>query len=145
MRETLYPDENPQVHRRSSIDQFGEYLSVYKQGGWAPIIFDKLDGIGTCSGIKSHPVVVTWDPIGYVFPESHCTYENDTWITVDKKGVETVPLPECMGPGGFYERYIDKNAFIGFDTNASLGVHNKKRLRVGTDLCLASETLPAVD
>lgn len=145
MRELLLPDEKPQVHRRSSIDQFGQYVSIWKQGGFAPIVFDKLDGIGTCSGIKSHPVIISWDPVGYVFPEKHCTYVSDKFITVDKHGVETVQLPECMGPGGFYERFIDKRAFVNFDGDASLGIHNRKELRVGTDLCLADETLPAIE
>lgn len=146
----LYPDERPQVHRQSSIDQFGQYLSVWRKGGWAPIVFDKLDSIGTCSGIKNHPVIISWDPIGYVYPESHCTYEKDTWVTVDKRGVELAPLPECMGgKGELYERFVDKDSFVNFDTvngvDSSLGVHQTKTLRVGLDLVKASETLPAVD
>lgn len=145
MRKTLYPDESPQVHRRSSIDQFGGYLSTYRQGGWAPIVFDKLDGIGTCSGIKSHPVVITWDPIGYTFPEAHCTYTHDTFIYVDKEGVEQKPLPSCFGGSGeFYEEFIRSNSFINFD-DSSLGVHNETTTRVGLDYVLADETLPATD
>lgn len=146
MRETLYPDEQPQVHRQSSIDQFGKYLSVYKKGGWAPIVFDKLDGIGECSGIKSHPVVISWDPVGYVFPEAHCTYVSDKFIVTDKQGVEYKKLPECQGGNGeLYPVFIDSYAFTNFSDDSSLGVHQTKTLRTGLSYCLADETLPAAD
>lgn len=145
MAEILYPDENPQVNRHSSIDQFGKYVSTWKQGGLAPIVFDQIDGI-TCGKIKSHKMIITWDPIGYAFPEGHCTYFSDKFVTVDKKGVEQVQLPECMGgTGEFFERWVDKKAFINFDNGTSLGVHNKKTLRVGLSYVTADKTLPAVD
>lgn len=140
----LYPDEQPQVHRQSSIDQFGQYISIWTKGGWAPIVFDKLDSIGTCSGIKSHPAIISWDPIGYIYPEGHCTYHSDKFIVVDKYGVEQKVLPECMGEG-FYETFNNSNSFIDFDAGTSLGVHQAKTLRVGLDLVKASDTLPAVD
>lgn len=147
--EILYSSEQPQVYRRSSIDQFSNYLSTWAKGGWAPIVFDKLDSIGTCSGIKSHPIIISWDPVGYIFPEAHCTYVNDKFITVDKKGGEMALLPECQGPGGFYERFIDKRAFVNFDAvdgvDSSLGIHQTKTLRTGLDYVEALETLPVVD
>ena len=56
----LYPDEgSEQVHRHSSIDQFRGFLSVMKKGGWAPIVFDQLDGIN-CEDIVSHPVIISF-------------------------------------------------------------------------------------
>lgn len=143
----LYPDEHPQVNRHSSIDQFKGFLSVYKKGGWAPIVFDQLDGI-TCDKIESHPVVIdlTGDSLGYVFPEAHCTYASDKFIYVDKEGVEQKVLPACFGgQGEFYDVYLNQNAFINFDGASSLGVHNTKQLRTGLSVVKANKTLPAVD
>lgn len=66
----LYPTEDAQVHRHSSIDQFKGFLSVYVKGGWAPLIFDQLDGI-VCDKIKTHPVAISFGgDLGYVFPEA---------------------------------------------------------------------------
>lgn len=147
----LYAEEKEQVHRHSSIDQFKDgFLSAWKQGGWAPIVFDQIDGIGECSGIKSHPVTISFgSDLGYVFPEGKCTYFSDHFIVVDKNGVEQKVLPECFGgKGELYDAFVDKNAFINFDIAdgiaSSLGVHNKATLRVGLSYCVADETLPAV-
>ena len=141
----LYPVEDAQVRRYSSIDQFGQFVSAWKQGGWAPIVFDQLDGI-TCDEIKTHPVIIEWSGLGYVFPEGRCTYSSDHFIYVDKQGVEQKLLPECMGgKGEFYDYYVNKSSFVNFDNDASLGVHNTKRLRVGLDYVIANETLPPAD
>ena len=141
----LYPVEDAQVRRYSSIDQFGQFVSAWKQGGWAPIVFDQLDGI-TCDEIKTHPVIIEWSGLGYVFPEGRCTYSSDRFIYVDKQGVEQKLLPECMGgKGEFYDYYVNKSSFVNFDNDASLGVHNTKRLRVGLDYVIANETLPPAD
>ena len=142
----LYPDEKEQVHRHSSIDQFRGFLSVYKKGGWAPILFDQLDGIN-CEGVHTHPVVVSMsDDIGYVFPEAHCTYSSEKFVYFDREGVEQKLLPECFGGGGeFYDAFIKSNDFVNFDGGHSLGVHNTKRLRTGLDYVLADETLPAAE
>lgn len=144
--EILYADEKENVRRHSSIDQFNGFLSAYKKGGWAPILFDQLDGI-ICETIKTHPVVISFgDDLGYVFPEAHCTYSSDHFVTVDKEGKEQEILPECMGgKGEFYEFYSKSNSFIDFDDDRSLGVHNTKKLRTGLDYVKAEETLPAVD
>lgn len=143
----LYPDEgNEQVHRHSSIDQFNGFLSVYKQGGPVPILFDQLDGI-TCETIKTHPVIISFtDDIGYTFPEAHCTYTSDKFVTFDKEGVESRPLPDFMGgKGEFYEYYTCQNAFINFDNANSLGTHSAYKLRTGLDYALADESLPPVE
>lgn len=149
MTNILYPDEHPTVHRHSSIDQFGDFLSVWKQGGWAPIVFDQLDGI-TCDEIKTHPVIISWgDDLGYVYPEKHCTYASDKFIYFDKEGVEQRLLPACFGGGGeMYDKYLCENAFINFDGDGdgnSLGTHNETTLRVGLDYVSCDETLPAVE
>lgn len=143
----LYPDEgNEQVHRHSSIDQFRGFLSTMVKGGWAPIVFDQLDGI-TCETIKSHPVIISFGgDLGYVFPEAHCSYASDKFVVFDKEGVEQQLLPECFGEGGeFYDTFIKSNSFINFDNDTSLGAHNKKRLRVGLSYVVADETLPSVE
>lgn len=146
MAEVLLPNEKPQVHRHSSIDQFDGFLSKWTQGGPAPIVFDMIDGI-TCETIKSHPVVIDLcgDSLGYVYPEAHCTYVSDKFITVDKEGIEQVVLPSIFGGNGeLIDVYTNKTAFVNFD-NSSLGVRNRSQLRTGLDYVKASETLPAVD
>lgn len=142
----LYPVNDAQVHRHSSIDQFRGFLSTMVKGGWAPVVFDQLDGIN-CETIISHPVVISFGgDVGYVFPEAHCTYASDHFVTVDKEGVEQKLLPECFGGGGeFYDTFIKSNSFVNFDDDSSLGVHNQKQLRTGLSYVLADENLPAVD
>lgn len=144
--DTLYSDEHETVRRYSSIDQFRGFLSAYKKGGWTPIVFDQLDGID-CDSVHTHPVIISLsDDIGYVFPEAHCSYASEHFVYFDKEGVEQKLLPECFGGGGeFYETFIKKNTFINFDDDTSLGVHNKKTLRVGVDYVLADESLPPVE
>lgn len=146
MAEVLLPSEKPQVKRRSSIDQFKGTLSVWKQGGWAPVAFDQLDGI-VCETIKTHPAILSLDEndIGYIFPEAHCTYVSDRFVYFDKEGVEQRLLPACFGgKGEFYDEYIYKNTFVNADFDTSVGTHNKIQLRGGLSYCLADENLPAV-
>jgi len=142
----LYPDEHEQVHRHSSIDQFRGFLSTMVKGGWAPIVFDQLDGIN-CETIISHPVIISFGgDVGYVFPEAHCTYASDHFVYFDKEGVEQKLLPECFGGGGeFYDTFIKSNSFVNFDDDSSVGVHNTKKLRTGLSYVLADENLPAID
>lgn len=146
MTQILYPEENPEVKRYSSIDQFKGFISTYKQGGLAPLVFDQLDGI-RCETIKTHPVVLTfYDSLGYIFPEGRCTYTSDKFVYFDKEGVEKKPLPSCFGGGGeFYDTWVEANAFVNFDDDSSIGVHDKQTLRVGLDYVKCDETLPAVD
>lgn len=144
--ETLLPDENnEQIHRHSSIDQFRGFLSTMVKGGWAPIVFDQLDGIN-CETVISHPVILSLgDDIGYIFPEAHCSYASDKFVYFDKEGVEQRILPECFGGGGeFYDAFIKSNSFINFD-DSSLGVHNTIRLRTGLSYVTCDKTLPAED
>lgn len=142
----LYPTNDAQVHRHSSIDQFKGFLSVMKKGGWAPIVFDQLDGIN-CEDVVSHPVIISLsNDIGYVFPEAHCTYASEHFVYFDKEGVEQKLLPECFGGGGeFYDKFIKSNTFVNFDDDSSVGVYNKKRLRTGLSYVLADEDLPPSD
>ena len=141
----LYPDEKPNVHRHSSLDQYKGFLSVVTRGGYTPIVFDQLDSIN-CQTIASHPVVISFgNDIGYHYHDAECSYVSDKYIYYDKEGVEQVPLPEEQGgKGEFYLKYVRENAFINFDTDDALGVRNTKHLRVGTDYVLADETLPPV-
>ena len=144
-REILLPDENPMVHRKSSIDQYRGFLSVMKKGGWAPIVFEQLDGID-CNGIKHHPVIISFGgDVGYHFADGECSYTSDKFVYFDKEGVEQKLLPEYMGgKGEFYDLYVKSNSFLNFDDDTSLGSHNVKRLRVGTDYIISDELLPPV-
>lgn len=146
MTEILYPDESPQVKTHSSIDQFKDYVHVVKQGGPVPIVFDQIDYIGECSGVHSHPVVITFGEGEYVYPEGRCTYVSDKFIYVDQEGVESRLLPECQGgKGEMYETFVRSNSFLNFDDDSSFGVHNRTTLRVGLDYVKADESLPPVD
>ena len=141
----LLPDEHPTVHRHSSIDQYRGFLSVMKKGGWSPIVFDQLDGIA-CEDIKHHPVIISFgNDIGYHFKDAECSYASDKFVYFDKEGVEQRLVPECMGgKGEFYELFVKSNNFLNFDGDSSLGSHNVKRLRVGTDAILSDEILQGV-
>ena len=141
----LYPVEDEQVRRYSSIDQFQNFLSAFKQGGWAPIVFDQLDGID-CNGAKSHPVAISFGgDLGYVYPEAHCNYSSDHFVYTDKQGVEQRLLPECFGgKGEFYDVFVKKSSFLNFDNDSSLGIHSVKPTRVGLSYVKADETLPPV-
>lgn len=143
MSEILYPDEKSPVKRRSSIDQFKGILSVYKKGGWAPIVFDYLDGI-KCDTIKTHPVVISFgENIGYVFPEAHCTSTHDTFIHFNKAELEQKQLPSCFGgTGEFYDTWTDANAFVNFDDGTALGTSSKIERRIGLSYVLCDESLP---
>ena len=143
--EILPPDEVITVRRHSSIDQYKGFLSAMTKGGYTPIQFDSLDSI-TCERVNSHPIIISYgDDIGYHYADGECVYASDLYYKFDKETVELVPL-ECWhgGDGEFYERFSKGVAFTNFD-NASLGTHNVKRLRVGTDYVKADEFLPPVD
>lgn len=142
----LYPDENPQVHRHSSIDQFEGFLSVMIKGGWAPIVFDQLDGV-TCTKVKHHPVIISWsNDIGFIYPEAHCSYASDKFVYFDESGVEQRLLPPCFGgKGEFYDFYTKSFSFANFDDDTTVGAHNTKTTRTGLDYVQCVKTLPAVD
>lgn len=140
--EILYPTDDAQVHRHSSIDQFRGFLSTMVKGGWAPIVFDQLDGV-VCDAVKYHPVVIAFGNDSFIYPEGRCGYTSETFIYTDKEGVETKLLPECFGGGGeFYDTFVKSNSFINFDDDSSLGVHNQTTLRIGLSYVKADENLP---
>lgn len=147
--EMLYAVNDSQVHRHSSLGQFkNNFLSGWVKNAWAPIVFDQIDSIGECGGIKSHPVAISFgNDLGFVFPEGKCTYFSDHFIVVDKNGVEYKQLPVCQGgKGELYPTSTNAFAFINFDgNNSSLGIHQAKGLRVSLDYVIADDTLPAID
>lgn len=143
----LYATNDAQVHRHSSLDQFKDgFLSAWVKNGWAPIVFDQIDGIGECSGIKSHPVIISFgDDLGYTFPEGKCTYFSDRFIYFDGQQLDTAILPSCFGGNGeFYEYWTNKSTFVNFDNDSSIGSHNETSLRVGLEYVRCSESLPPV-
>lgn len=142
----LYSDENSNVRRHSSLDQYRGFLAVAKKGGWAPIVFEQLDGI-TCETLHTHPVILSFgSDLGYHFPEASCSYLSEKFVHFDKRTVEQALLPECMGgTGEFYEYFVDANAFINFDNATSVGTKDVVKLRVGLDYVRADEILPSSD
>lgn len=144
-RDILLPDEHPTIHRHSSLDQYRNFLSVMKQGGWAPIVFDQLDSIH-CDTVKSHPVIISFgNDVGYHFKDAECSYTSDKFVYFDKDGVEQRLLPECMGgKGEFYDFYFKGYSFVNYSDDSSVGTHSRIKLRVGTDYIISDEILPPV-
>lgn len=141
--EILFADEKEYTKRHSSIDQYNGFLNVVTRGGATPILFDSLDGI-TCEKVHSHPIIISFgDDIGYHYDDAHCRYASDMYYYFDRETTELKPL-ECWFGEGFYESYSEGTSFVNFD-DASLGLHNEKELRIGTDYVLADEILPAID
>lgn len=144
--EMIYANEKPQVHWHSSIDQYKGYLSVVREGGYTPIVFDQLDGI-SCKAINTHPVVISFgNDVGYHFSDAECSYASDKYIYFDRETLEERPLPSIFGGSGeFYTAFVRDNVFINFDTDESVGVREEKRLRVGMSYALADKILPVAE
>ena len=138
----LYATNDAKVERLSSIDQHKNKLAVYSQGGWLPISYDVIDGIG-CNGIKSHKAILSLDEddLGYNFPEKYCYRPKDTYLVSDHVEDEALELPEYYGDGA-YETHTDEKAITNAD-NGALGEHYKGRERVGLDVYRTKQILKA--
>lgn len=135
-------DEND-IHRHSSVDQYGAFLSVKKGGVNIPLRFDSLDWIN-CEGIKTHPIIVSdGTDLGFHFPVGHYTYFTDTYLIMDHKEVVVKKLPEWYGTG-WYEKALNKKMFTNFD-DGSLGERNRVDLRIGLDYVTVDEVLDDSD
>lgn len=135
-------DEN-NIHRHSSVDQYGAFLSVKKGGVNIPLRFDSLDWIN-CEGIKTHPIIVSdGTDLGFNFPVGHYTYFTDTYLVMDRKEVVAKRLPKWYGEGWF-EKALDEKVFTNFD-DGSLGMRNRVDLRIGLDYVAADEVLDDSD
>lgn len=131
------------THRHSSIDQYGNFLSVKKGGVNVPIRFDSLDWIN-CEGIKTHPIIISdGTDIGFNFPVGHYSYITDDYIVMDRKEVVVKQMPEWFGKG-WYEKALNEKVFTNFD-NGSLGMRNKVNLRIGLDYVLTDDILDDSD
>ena len=135
-------DEND-IHRRSSVDQYGAFLSVKKGGVNVPLRFDSLDWIN-CDGVKTHPIIISdGTDLGYHFPVGYYTYFTDTYLIMDRKEVVVKKMPEWFG-AGWYEKALQEKNFINFD-GSSLGQRNRVDLRVGLDYVRADDMLDTAD
>lgn len=131
------------IRRKSSINQYGAFLSILKGGVNLPISFDAIDWID-CKGVKSHRVAVSdGTDLGYNYPIREYTYFTDTYLVGDRKEVKVEKLPHWYGEG-WYEKAIDEKTFVNFD-NSSLGNRDKVTLRIGTDYVQADEMLDSAD
>lgn len=145
MSNTVYLDDADEsdIHRHSSINQYGSFLAVKKGGVNVPLRFDKLDWIN-CEGIKTHPIIVSdGTDIGYHFPVGHYTYFTDTYLTMDRKEVVVEKLPEWFGMG-WYEKALNEKVYTNFDGHA-LGERNRVELRIGQDYILSDDMLDDAD
>ena len=141
--EYLNDADETNIHRHSSVNQYGNFLAVQKGGVNIPLRFDKLDWIN-CDGIKTHSVIISdGDDIGYHFPVGHYTYFTDDYLIMDRNEVVVKKLPKWHGEG-WYEKALNEKVFTNFD-GASLGERNRVDLRIGLDYILADETLDSAD
>lgn len=139
----LEPNEPHFTERKSSINQFDDFLAVEKGGVSIPIVFDKLDGI-SCNTVYSHPIALTLTPyIGYAYPVIKRRYTSDIYVLAQKYGVETKVLPSWFGPG-FYQKKVNHDILVNTDGGA-LGVHNDYDLYVGTDYVISKKVLHGKD
>lgn len=135
----LEPVEKPDVKYHSSISQHSNKLYVVKGGEYVPISFDTLDYID-CGKVYSHKSVVTdGDDIGYNYEVGNRRFISDTYVSVDRKGIEKYALPKWFGEG-FYSKVVDEQVFTNFD-NGSLGNRNIYDLRIGLSYAAADKTL----
>ena len=142
--EILKSSDDRQVERKSSIDQYQNFLSVFRQGGWIPISYDVLESI-TCDGAISHPAIMTddlnWN--GYHYPVAVCRKIRNQYLVSDRKGVELKDLPEWQGKGQ-YQQYVDERRITNAD-NVAVGTANVVKYKIGLDYYKAKNTLPPAD
>lgn len=141
--EYLSDADETNIHRHSSVNQYGNFFSVKKGGVNIPIRFDTLDWIN-CEGIKTHSTILSdGNDIGFNFPVGHYTYFTDTYLVMDRKEVVVRKMPEWFGKG-WYEKALNEKILTNFD-GSSLGVRNKVDLMVGLDYIIADEFLDSAD
>ena len=142
--EILRASDDRQIERKSSIDQYKNFLSVFKQGGWVPISYDVLESL-TCDGAKSHRAIMTDDEnwIGYHYPIVTCTRVKGSYLLTDKQGIELRDLP-CWQGKGKYEVYVDDERITNAD-NEAVGTASRVKYKVGLDYYRCKKTLPAVE
>lgn len=139
--DSLDPIFDPDVERKSSINQHKGLFSVYKRGEICPIVFDWIDSID-CGRIKSHKIALRFgDGLDYTFPVGTCQYTKDTYFLTHKDKVELKVLPEYYGTG-LYEAHTRENVITNVGHSA-LGHRQTKAFRIGMDYCRAKETLQA--
>lgn len=142
--EILKASDDRQIEVKSSIDQYRNFLSVFKQGGWIPISYDVLESL-TCDGAKSHRAIMTDDKdwIGHHYPIATCYKVGSKYLITDNNGVELKDLP-CWQGKGQYEQYVDEHRVTNAD-NEAVGTANKVKYRIGLDVYACKKTLPAVE
>lgn len=141
--EILRASDDRRIEKKSSVDQYRRFLSVYKQGGWVPISYDVLESI-TCNEVRSHRAIATDDENwnGYHYPIAYCKRAGGTYLLTDKQGTELKDLPEWQGKGK-YEAFIDEQRVNNAD-NEAVGTSKSVTYKVGLDYYRAKSTLPPV-
>lgn len=142
--EILKASDDRQIEVKSSINQYRNFLSVFRQGGWIPISYDVLESL-TCDGATSHKAIMTDDKDwnGYHYPIATCHQLRGAYLTTDKKGVEMRDLPRWQGEGQ-YGQYVDEQRITNAD-NEAVGVINNVKYRIGLDIYTCKKTLPAIE
>lgn len=141
--EILKSSDDRQIEVKSSIDQYKNFLSVFKQGGWIPISYDVLESI-TCDGVASHKAIMTDDKDwnGYHYPIATCHKVRGRYLVTDNQGIELKDLPEWQGKGQ-YQAWVDDRRVTNAD-NEAVGTISKVKYRIGLDYYKAKKNLTPV-
>lgn len=138
------------VSRRSSIDQYQDFIGVMYNGMFCPLVFDQIDGI-VCGKVYKHKVMVhlgSWE--GYHYPIKKCRYTKATILIGQNISDNVQLLPECFGRGNcihnnFYEEKRNDKGPLR-DSNGTLaGAQSTKEITVGLDYVIANDELEPVD
>lgn len=140
----LEASDDRRIEKSSSIDQYKNFLSVFRQGGWVPISYDVLESIG-CDGARTHRAIVTDDKNwnGYHYPIAYCKRRRDEYLLSDFQGTVSKDLPKWQGRGQ-YEEFVDEQRLTNAD-NEAVGTANVVTYKVGLDVYACKDTLPAVE
>lgn len=140
----LKASDDRRLEEKSSIDQYKNFLSVYRQGGWVPIAYDVLESIG-CDGARTHRAIMTDDKDwgGYHYPVATCRRLRGKHLLTDHQGTELKDLPEWQGEGK-YEDFVDELRITNAD-NEAVGTADQVSYKVGLNYYACKKTAPAVE
>ena len=141
--QALYPIDDDNLERRSSIYQHEDLLSVMKKGEWCPLVFDVIEGAECGKLHTSKKALRITEGLNYTFPVGNDHFTKDEYYLSQKDQIELRVLPEWFGDG-LYEVHERKNVFTNVG-NQAVGAHNDVTLRVGKDYVRAKTTLKAVE
>lgn len=138
------------VSRRSSIDQYQDFVGVMHNGMFCPLVFDQLDGI-VCGKVHKHKIMIhfgNWE--GYHYPIKKCRYTKATVLIGQNIGGSVQLLPKQFGRGNcirnnFYEEKHNQKGTLRGSDGSLVGLQSTKELTVGLDYVVADDELEPAD